>query len=108
MALRLNQHGHLADAGDWSETVARDFAQEVGIVLDDDHWRVLRVVRDFHRDTGVAPSMRPLVKLVRERLGGGLGASIALMRLFPPGTIRGGSARVIAQIAGLPVPEGCL
>ena len=55
--------------------------------------------------TGAAPSMRPLVKLVREQAGPDLGSSIALMRLFLPDTMRGGSARLIAQIAGLPVPE---
>ena len=52
--------------------------------------------------------MRPLVKLVRERVGPELGSSIALMRLFPPDKMRGGSARLVALIAGLPVPENCL
>lgn len=108
MALTLDDHGHLANAVDWSKAVACAFAEDAGIKLEADHWRVIAAVRAFHQETGVTPSMRPLVKLVRERAGEGLGSSIALMRLFPPGAARGGSARVIARIAGLPVPENCL
>ena len=109
MAVSVDEHGHLTNAADWSEEVAQALARAAGIELGTDHWRVIAVVRDFHGETGVAPSMRPLVKLVRERLGPDLGASIALMRLFPPSYAeRGGSARLIAQIAGLPVPDGCL
>ena len=108
MALKVDCHGHLADAEAWSEEIASAFAEAAGIELSTDHWRVLAVVRAFYGDTGVAPSMRPLVKLVRGRLGPVLGSSIALMRLFPPDTMRGGSARLVAQIAGLPVPDNCL
>ena len=108
MALKVDSHGHLTDAEAWSEEVASALAGGVGITLGEDHWRVLAAVRDFHRDTGVAPSMRPLVRLVRERVGPELGSSIALMRLFPPDKMRGGSARLVALIAGLPVPENCL
>lgn len=108
MALKVDCHGHLADAGAWSEEIASALAGSAGIDLAAEHWRVIAAVRAFHRDTGVAPSMRPLVKLVRERVGPELGSSIALMRLFPPGKLRGGSARLVALIAGLPVPENCL
>lgn len=108
MALKVDGYGHLADAEAWSEEIARALADGAGIELSADHWRVLAVVRAFHGDTGVAPAMRPLVKLLRERLGPELGSSIALMRLFPPDTLRGGSARLVARIAGLPVPADCL
>ena len=108
MALKVDRHGHLADAEAWSEEVAGTLASGVGIDLAADHWRVLAAVRDFHRDTGIAPSMRPLVKLVRDRVGPELGSSIALMRLFPPDKMRGGSARLVSLVAGLPVPENCL
>ena len=108
MALKLDRYGHLKEAGDWSQTVAHQFAGESGIALADQHWLILNAVRAFYDETGVAPSMRPLVKLVRERADPALGTSIALMRLFPPGRTRGGSARIVARIAGLPVPENCL
>ena len=108
MDLKVDEYGHLADAEDWSEAVARALAAARDVELGKDHWRVIAVVRAFHQDTGVAPSMRPLVKLVGEQLDPELGSSIALMRLFPASTIRGGTARLVAQIAGLPVPDNCL
>ena len=108
MDVMVDEYGHLAAAADWSEAAARALAAASHVELGKDHWRVIAVVRAFHRDTGVAPSMRPLVKLVREQLDPALGSSIALMRLFPASTIRGGTARLVAQIAGLPVPENCL
>ena len=108
MDVKVDKYGHLADPEDWSEAAARALAAARDIELGKDHWRVIAVVRAFHQDTGVVPSMRPLVKLVREQLDQGLGSSIALMRLFPASTIRGGTARLVAQIAGLPVPENCL
>ena len=108
MDVKVDEYGHLADTADWSEPVARALAAARHVELGKDHWRVIAVVRTFHQDTGIAPSMRPLVKLVREQLDPALGSSIALMRLFPASTVRGGTARLVAQIAGLPVPENCL
>jgi len=47
--------------------------------------------------------MRPLVKLVKEKLGEDCGSSVYLMGLF------GGSpAKTAAKIAGLPRPTNCL
>ena len=47
-----------------------------------DHWRVIHAVRSFYLDTGVSPSMRALVRLVRERIGAEIGSSLALLCLF--------------------------
>ena len=102
MDLKLDADGHLADAAAWCETVARRFAQEAAISLSAEHWQVIRAVRAFHADTGVAPSMRALVKLLRERAPA-LASSIALLRLFP-----GNPANLAAKLAGLPRPDRCL
>ena len=102
MDLTRAADGHLIDAETWSRAVARQLAKEDGIELDDDHWRVIEAVRDFHRDTGVVPSMRPLVRLLRERAPA-LASSIALLRLFP-----GNPATLTAKFAGLPRPDKCL
>ena len=103
MALKRDDNGHLADPGAWSEEVARTLAEEAGIVLDEDHWRIIDIVRRFHAQTGVSPSMRPLVKLARQQAGADLGSSIALLRLFP-----GSPAALAAKVAGLPRPDQCL
>ncbi|MEQ9003373.1 MAG: TusE/DsrC/DsvC family sulfur relay protein, partial [Pseudomonadales bacterium] len=74
-----------------------------GIELGDEHWALIRLIRDFYRDYQVSPAMRVLVKQVRERLGAERGNSIYLMQLFP-----GSPAKRLARIAGLPRPTNCL
>ena len=102
MDLTLDADGHLADAAAWSEAVAAHLAEQAAIQLGPAHWRVIRVARQFHAETGVPPSMRPLVKLLREQEPA-LASSIALLRLFP-----GSPATVVAKLAGLPRPDKCL
>lgn len=102
----LDADGHLADASEWSPELAQEFAAEAGIGLTPDHHAVIDAVKRFYAETGIAPPMRPLVRLVRERLGPRLGSSIALMRLFPSRRPNG-TPRCVARIAGLPCPEGC-
>ena len=98
----LDSDGYLKDLSEWSEDLARELAGRADIALTRDHWRVIDMVREFHAETGVAPAMRPLVKLARLRLGDEFGSSIALMQLFP-----GNPAKLIAKIGGLPRPTNC-
>lgn len=107
MDLRLDDDGHLASARDWSERVAEHLATCSGIDLGADHWRVLRALRSFHAATGVAPSMRPLVKLLREGGDAHLASSITLLELFPSARSLDSPAVVAAKIAGLPRPDKC-
>ena len=98
----LDPDGYLKDLSQWSEDLARDLARGMDVALTPEHWRVIDMVRAFHAETGVAPAMRPLVKLARLRLGEEFGSSIALMRLFP-----GNPAKLVAKIGGLPRPTNC-
>ena len=101
-SVALDRDGYLRDLSQWSEDLARELAGRADLTLTPDHWRVIQMVRAFHEETGVAPAMRPLVKLARLRLGDEFGSSIALMRLFP-----GNPAKLIARIGGLPRPTNC-
>ncbi len=98
-----DNEGYLVDLNDWSESVATALAAAEGIELGDEHWDLIRLIRDFYRDYQVSPAMRVLVKQVRERLGAERGNSIYLMQLFP-----GSPAKRLARIAGLPRPTNCL
>ncbi len=101
-SVALDRDGYLRDLSQWSEDLARELADRADVTLTPEHWRVIRMVRAFHEETGVAPAMRPLVKLARLRLGEEFGSSIALLRLFP-----GNPAKLIARIGGLPRPTNC-
>lgn len=109
MDLTLDGDGHLVNAEEWSAAAAKRLASAAGIALGADHWLVLDELRRFHADTGVSPSMRPLVRLLREGGHGRLASSIALLGLFPAGPGSPDSpATVAARIAGLPRPDKCL
>src|SRR5262245_13245324 len=103
MSAPLDKESYLVDLNDWSESVATELAVQIGLELTHEHWQVIRILRDFYGETGVSPTMRPLVKLVRERLGQPIGNSVYLHTLFP-----GNPAKVAAKIAGLPRPTNCL
>jgi tRNA 2-thiouridine synthesizing protein E len=101
--MRVDRDGYLLELTDWTPNVAKALARNEGIVLSDEHWAIIEVLRTFHAETGVSPSMRPLVKLVGQRLGADKGSSLYLLRLFP-----GNAAKLAAKIGGLPRPTNCL
>ena len=103
MDVARDEDGHLVRASDWSATVAEAIAAEAGVCLQADHWRVIDILRTFYAATRVAPSMRPLVRLMHQRGAADLASSIALLRLFP-----GSPASLAAKIGGLPRPDKCL
>ncbi len=99
----LDAEGYLINLEEWSTDIAEAIAKEEGLELTDEHWEIIRVLRDFYQRFEQAPAMRPLVKAVARALGEEKGRSIHLMRLFP-----GSPAKLAARIAGLPKPTNCL
>ena len=90
-------------AGAWTSDLALRIAASMDIQLTPEHWQVIYCVREYFEQSSRSPSMRPLVKLVKNQVGEELGNSIALASLFPPPT--SGS---VAKISGLPKPSDCL
>lgn len=103
MTIAVDKEGFLVHLEDWNADVAQCLARQDGIELTDDHWALIRLIREFHEEYHVSPVMRVLVKRVRERLGPERGNSLYLLRLFP-----GSPAKVLARVAGLPRPTNCL
>jgi tRNA 2-thiouridine synthesizing protein E len=95
--------GFLINLEDWNEEVAVTIANEEGIKLNDDHWEVIWLLREFYAEYELSPANRILVKAVKEELGESKGNSIYLMQLFP-----GSPAKLASKIAGLPKPLNCL
>ncbi|GGC71928.1 TusE/DsrC/DsvC family sulfur relay protein [Marinobacter halophilus] len=99
-----NNEGYLEDAGTWSPDVARIIAGEDDISLSENHWEIIRFLREFYAAHEMSPpSNRLFVKAVKEALGEEKGNSIYLMQLFP-----GTPAKTACRIAGLPRPTNCL
>ena len=55
--VELDEHGFVTDATIWNDTLARTLAKHVGLgELSDDHFRVLRYVREHNlKDRAVPP-----------------------------------------------------
>ena len=101
--LEVDAEGFLVNLKDWNPEVAQRLATKSSVQLTDAHWEIINLVRAFYQRTDVAPAMRPLVKLVREKFGDEKGSSLHLNLLFPDG-----AAKNLARIAGLPKPTNCL
>ena len=103
MQLETDKDGYLRHLSDWSPDAAQWLATSVGVTLEAEHWEVINALRVFYADTGVSPTMRILVKIVKQKVSLEKGNSIHLLTLFP-----GSPAKLAAKIAGLPRPTNCL
>lgn len=93
----FDNEGFLWSADDWSEDLAAALATEAGLAaLSEEHWRVMRFLRQYYGQNGRAPLNRQLAAGTEMPL-------LALERLFPGG-IKQGARR----IAGLPNPKTCM
>lgn len=102
-SLALDEQGYLEDWTAWSDEVATAFAQRDGIELGEEHRVVIALLREFYRDYEIAPPMRGLLKMLRQRLGDDSMDSRRLYRLFPEGP-----AKQACRYAGLPRPVSCI
>lgn len=102
-SIAIDQEGFLVDLDEWSEPVAEALAQAEGMSLEDEHWEILRLLREFYSEFQLSPATRPLIKYTALKLGPEKGNSMHLNRLF-----KGTPAKLAAKLAGLPKPSNCI
>lgn len=90
--------GYLVEPGDWNEDVARILAQDENIELNDDHWDVLRFMRDYYDEHQVIADARFAIKHLAGRVG--REAQKQLFVLFPYGYVK-----QACKIAGMRRPR---
>jgi tRNA 2-thiouridine synthesizing protein E len=78
--------GYLVEPGDWNEDVARVLAVDEDIQLNDDHWDVIRFMRDYYEEHQVAADARFVIKHLEARMG--KDARKKLFELFPYGHVK--------------------
>ena len=94
--VHVDAEGFLTEYDEWDEDLARVLAAQIGIDLTDEHWKVIRFLREDFREKGETATARRVQTVggvpVREQFA-----------LFPkkPG-------KKMAYIAGLPKPHGCV
>jgi TusE/DsrC/DsvC family sulfur relay protein len=94
----VNEEGFLLQPEKWNQTVACWLAQtQEGIAeLSEDHWKVIRFLRQYWEQHGLAP----MIRLLCQETGFSLRK---IYELFPSGPAKGA-----CKVAGLPKPDGCV
>ena len=90
--------GYLVDPETWSEDWAQAVARELDIVLGEDHWEVIRFMRQYYAERQVAADARFVIKLLDVRYP--KKGRARLFELFPYGYV--GQA---CKIAGMKKPR---
>jgi TusE/DsrC/DsvC family sulfur relay protein len=93
----VDEDGFIQDTSQWSEEVAKGLAATEGIQeLTEEHWKVIRYLRDYYQKFSVAPPIRMVCKQTGFELK-------YIYQLFPSGPAKGA-----CKLAGLPKPTGCV
>jgi TusE/DsrC/DsvC family sulfur relay protein len=95
--LPLDEDGFLQEPEMWSEKVAVAFAGDEGVEeMTEEHWKVVKYLRDYYLKNKIAPMVRRLCKET--------GFNVKkIYELFPSGPAKGA-----CKLAGLPKPTGCV
>ena len=92
-----DSEGYLRDLSDWSEDFVRALARQEELTLTDEHWAVIRFLREFYAEHGVQAQVRVMIKHFTELWGPERGSNHYLHELFP----RGGPQKQGNRLAGL-------
>lgn len=95
--LEIDEDGFIQDPDQWNDAVALDLAKTEGVnELTDEHWKVVKYLRDYYLEFNMAPMIRKLCKQTGFPLK-------KIYELFPSGPAKGA-----CKVAGLPKPTGCV
>jgi len=96
-SIDIDEDGFIQEPDKWNEGVAKDLAKTEGVDdMTDDHWKVVKYLREYYVEFGVAPMIRKLCKSTGFKLN-------KIYELFPSGPAKGA-----CKVAGLPKPTGCV
>ena len=99
----LDKEGYLKELTGWSEELAVALAEKDGVVLTEQHWEIIRFLRDYYQEYQVVPAMRVFTRVLARQLGKEKSDTIYLYTLFPDGPVKQAS-----KYAGLPKPTSCI
>ncbi|EOG1983613.1 TPA: sulfurtransferase TusE [Proteus mirabilis] len=101
--IETDSHGYLKNSNEWIEEMVPILAELEEIELTEQHWEIIRFVRQFYLEFNTSPAIRMLVKALAQKYGDEKGNSRYLYRLFPKGP-----AKQATKLAGLPKPVKCI
>jgi tRNA 2-thiouridine synthesizing protein E len=92
----VNEEGFLTEFDEWSEEIAAELAQNIGVEMTDEHWALIKWLREDYKEKGETATTR------RVQTAGGVPTK-RQFELFPKKP-----AKKMAYIAGVPKPKGCV
>jgi len=101
--IMTDKQGYLINFKDWHSDLAQLIADEDDLVLTEQHWEVIRFVREFYLTYNTSPAIRALTKAMKAEFGEEKASSRYLYRLF-----KEGPAKQATKYAGLPKPARCI
>lgn len=86
--LAVDYEGYLVDPARWNEQVAEALARQEHIVLSEEHWAVIRFMREYYEQHQIAPDARHVMKHLAAYKGAGKAGRNDLFVLFPYGYVK--------------------
>jgi len=99
-ALAVDDEGYLVDPVNWNEQAAQALARQERIVLSEEHWAVIRFMREYYESHQIAPDARHVMKHLAAIKGAGKAGRNDLFALFPYGYVK-----QACKIAGMRRPR---
>ncbi|MDP8206450.1 MAG: TusE/DsrC/DsvC family sulfur relay protein [Candidatus Electryonea clarkiae] len=97
ISVEVDEDGFIQDPDLWNEQLANALALTEGVeTMGDEHWKLVKYLRDYYLQFGIAPMVRKLCKETGLPLK-------RVYELFPSGPAKGA-----CKVAGLPKPTGCV
>ena len=94
--IHIDDEGFMTEPDEWSEEIGAALASQIGIEMTEDHWGVIKFLREDFAEQGQTATLR------RVSTVGGFPTK-QLFVLFPKKP-----AKKMSYIAGLPKPVGCI
>jgi tRNA 2-thiouridine synthesizing protein E len=92
-----DSEGYLVNLDDWSEGFVRAEAAHERLELTDEHWEIIRYLRDYYEKHGIQANVREIIKHYRTLWGPERGNNHYLHDIFP----NGGPQKQGNRLAGL-------
>jgi tRNA 2-thiouridine synthesizing protein E len=97
-----DQEGYIQDMDQWSIGFVKALAEKEGLKLTEEHWDVIRFIRDYYEENRVQPQVRDMIKHFKVAWGPDRGNNHYLHNLFP----KGGPQKQGNRLAGVRKTKG--
>lgn len=95
--IETDSEGYIRNLDEWSEDFAVALARQEELELTDEHWDVIRYLRDYYQEHSVQAQVRNMIKHFAEVWGKERGNNHYLHAIFP----KGGPQKQGNRLAGL-------